>query len=263
MSVEVEMISQKLRALRRAPLSARVPTADTSVEDTLLSLALGLPEDADVETWLSSDPRASVLANQVNDRMRSRLHQSADQARTAGWPIPDAAPDNPRQDDVVRALLYAISNALPTFADALGPPTRALRPRGRTKLWGGAVLIVDEVVLRTGGFTVSAELLIKSRGSAADTPRPTPMWKGFTAVDDNLGNSYVPHPTRGSAERRWRSWRLPLYTLFLPAVAPEAKALSFHADPSGVVWEDGHGSIGESVHQAGSQAATGCWQMQL
>jgi hypothetical protein len=261
-SPEGDIICRNLRALRLAPRLTQQPTLVSDEGRSLLTLALALPDDVDLGAWLTTDRRATALVMKVNSAIRDANLRGADRARLAGWPAPESTAYEGGAGDGFRALRFAFSTVLPMSELDLGPPVRSLHPRSRVDIAAGQRLIVDEVVMRTGGFTVAATFLLKHQGSGAD-PSRAPMWRGFDLVEDNLGNPYVSHPIRGSAERRRTTWRLPLFTLFLPEASSEATELRFHVASTAVTWPNGPSRTYDTNPRDTRQSADAVWRVKL
>ena len=263
-SVEIGMISRNLRALRRAQLSSGQLTPVSNEGRSLLTLALALPDGADLEAWLVTDRDAMILVAQVNDALRNANVRATDRARAAGWPEPtsSSAPESPAINGL-RALGFVVSTALPRFEHELGPSGRSIHPRSRIRITEGRWLRVDEVVMHHSGFTVAARFVLKHRISATDSASPTPMWRGFDRVEDDLGHLYAVHPIRGSANRVRAAWELPLFSLLVPAVEPGAKELIFHVASGSVTWHNEAGPAGPTNPEELIASTEASWHLQL
>jgi hypothetical protein len=134
--------------------------------------------------------------------------------------------------------------ALETFGDILsqcrpprtmmvGNPIQILRPRVKLSVGKQARIRVEEVLVGSGGFTITLKVDLRgSANPAEDVSRIQWHWLGFDGVTDNQGYAYLVQHRELSVGGGLRNWsRESLRLAYYPALAAGSTSLCFTANP--------------------------------
>lgn len=131
------------------------------------------------------------------------------------------------------SLESILATVLPSGLSREIPGVRIRRPRGILRAPRGLHIVIDELAFGPQAFSLVAHLRISGRMvlPPPGAGRLTLTWLGFERVQDDRGYSYVPEVEELSVgSTPWWS-RERLRMAFTPAVALEARELTFLAAP--------------------------------